>query len=95
LKPWEFERLQAQEFSALLEGYTCRQEMRRAEAAYWMSHILNISGKTLRKAVSTNDLLKPFKQKMSKRDKKKDREYLLDRFKNVLVKSTADDNNLA
>lgn len=88
LKPRQFERLQPHELYAMLDGYAWRQEQRQTETAYWISHLLNISGKSLKRPVKLRDLLKPLRQKAPiKRDKKEDEACLKETFKNRLRKT--------
>lgn len=89
LKPWEFERLQPHEYYALCDGYEYRQSRRRTEIeneifvrAYFVAHLLNISGKYLKKNISPKELYKPLFDAMSggerrsAQDRRQDEEYL-------------------
>jgi len=86
LKPWEFEQLQPHEFYKLYEGFVWRQEQQEALAAYFVSHLMNISGKVAKRTIQPKDLLKPLRQASKQRDKKVDEEYLKDIFKDSLQK---------
>ncbi|KEJ91136.1 hypothetical protein [Synergistes jonesii] len=89
LKPREFERLQPHEYYALCDGYEYRQRRRRVEVgneifvySYFVAHLLNISGKYLKKNISPKELCKPLLdamsggEKRSVQDRKQDEEYL-------------------
>lgn len=89
LKPWEFERLQPHEYYALYDGYEYRQRRRRVEIeneifvySYFVAHLLNISGKYLKKNISPKELCKPLLdamsggEKRSAQDRRQDEEYL-------------------
>lgn len=82
MKPWELDELQPYEFYDLLDGYYWRMERQESLAAYFVCQLLNVSGRTLKKAVGVKDLLKPLRQPA--RDKKKDKQYLKEVFKNSL-----------
>jgi len=86
LKPWEFSRLQPHEFYKLLDGYKWRQEHQEALTAYFVSHLMNISGKVAKRTIQPNDLLKPLRRPPKHQDKKADEEYLKELFKDVLQK---------
>lgn len=73
----------------MCNGYEYRQRRRRAEIeneifvrAYFVAHLLNISGKYLKKNISPKELCKPLLDAMSggerrsARDRKQDEEYL-------------------
>jgi len=87
LKPREFERLQPHEYYALCDGYEYRERRRRAEIeneifvhSYFVAHLLNISGKYLKKNISPKELYKPLLDAMNNkepvRDRRQDEEYL-------------------
>lgn len=84
LRPWEFEQLQPHEFYALLKGYQWRQEQQEDIQAYWVSHLLNISGKSLKRNLSPKDLIRPIRKSKEKQKKSDDEQYLRERFKGIL-----------
>ena len=83
LKPSEFERLQPHEFEKLLAGWQFRYDAAEARrkrtekvAAYFVAHLLNISGKVVKGKISVKDLMEPLENKPAQNDKKADEEYL-------------------
>lgn len=90
MRPEEFERLQPQEFYKLLDGWKWRAEQdnakrERAEsvAAYFVAHLLNVSGKTLRGHVKVSDLTEPLLKPAGK-SRSSDEEYLREVFRDRL-----------
>lgn len=78
LKPWEFERLQPHEFMQLWDGYRWRQEQQENLMAYFVSGLMNVSGKKLKRLITSEDLIKPLRQPV--RNRKQDEEYLMEQF---------------
>ena len=57
--PWEFERLTPAELDDLLEGYRERDLRQWQHEAWMVAHLMNISGKSLKKGsrIKPEDLL--------------------------------------
>lgn len=90
LKPSEFELLQPHEFEKLIAGWQFRHDAvdagrKRTEmvAAYFIAHLLNISGKVVKGKISVNDLMEPLESNPAQNDKKADEEYLRQAFPKV------------
>jgi len=72
----------------LLQGWLWRQRdhesrRKRAEtvAAYFVAHLLNVSGKTIKGKVSVKDLARPLEDKPAdQRDRTSDKNYLKAKF---------------
>lgn len=69
-----------------MDGWNVRNEVaenrrKRAEtvAAYFVAHLLNVSGKTIKGKISVKDLAGPLEDK-PQRDTKSDKEYLREQF---------------
>lgn len=61
-------------------------------AAYFVSHLLNVSGKSLKNTITPMDLIKPLrKPQKSKASRKEDEEYLIKLFR--LERRGTDGNN--
>lgn len=80
LKPCEFERLQPHEFVALLEGYKWRQEQQENILAYFVSGLMNVEGKSLKRNVTPADLLKPLRPGTPTNNRQEDADYLQEKF---------------
>jgi hypothetical protein len=80
LTPWEFEQLQPGEFLQLWDGYIWRQEQQEDMLAYFVSCLMNVSGKSLKRRITPKELLKPLREPKKPRDRKADEEYLKDKF---------------
>jgi hypothetical protein len=52
-------------------------------AAYFVAHLLNVSGKTVKGKITTADLMKPLDDKPARRNKKSDAEELKQMFPNA------------
>lgn len=70
MTPDVFGELQPQEFYLLLEGWLWRQAEQKAcreraesVAAYFVAHLLNISGKSLKRKVTHKDLICPLRDR--------------------------------
>lgn len=61
------------EFDQLYEGYTWRKEQQENLSAYFVCSLLNVSGKSLKHAMSAKELLKPIRGE-KKQDRAKARE---------------------
>lgn len=86
LKPCEFEQLQPHEFQQLFEGFKWRQENNENILAYFTCHLMNISGRSLKKSISPNEMLKPLRGKSSNNSSADDEAALLEEFAHVLKK---------
>lgn len=75
LKPRDFEDLTVTEFLDLLQGYKWRKEREEEFAAYFVSCLMNVEGKSLRNNIKVKDLIAPFRNTVT-RTKKEDKEYL-------------------
>lgn len=85
LKPWEFGRLQPQEFILLLEGYSWRRRQQENMIAYFVCQLMNIEGKYLAQPIGVADLLEPIRGER-KQKRNEDEEYLREQFKDILGK---------
>jgi hypothetical protein len=85
LKPWEFGRLQPQEFMLLLEGYSWRRRQQENMIAYFVCQLMNIEGKYLAQPIGVADLLEPIRGER-KQKRNEDEEYLREQFKDILRK---------
>jgi hypothetical protein len=90
LKPWEFERLQPGEFLGLWDGYRWRQEQQENMAAFFVCQLMNISGKSLKRAITPKELLKPLRG--PERRHKQDEAYLKQQFRRALGGDTHSHN---
>lgn len=68
----------------LWDGYKWRQEEEENRCAYFVSHLINIEGKSVKKPVTPADILKPLRQNEVKQNKSEDAKYLQQLFKNRL-----------
>ena len=84
MKPWEFERLQPDEFFGLWDGYRWRQEQQEDMTAYFVCQLMNISGKSLKRAITPKELLSPIREPAKNQDRKRDEEYLKRQFRHAL-----------
>ncbi|HBR28590.1 MAG TPA: hypothetical protein DD789_04010 [Firmicutes bacterium] len=80
LKPRELEQLQPGEFLQLWDGYIWRQEQNEDMLAYFVSCLMNVSGKVLKRRMTPKELLKPLREPKNPRDRKAEEEYLKERF---------------
>ena len=90
LRPAEFELLQPHEFEKLIAGWQFRHDAAEARrkrtervAAYFVAHLLNMSGKVVKGKISVTDLMEPLENKPAQNDKKADEEYLKQAFPKV------------
>jgi hypothetical protein len=86
LKPWEFGRLQPQEFIFLLQGYAWRRTQQENMTAYFVCQLMNIEGKYLTTPITVTDLLEPIRGERKQR-RNDDEEYLLEQFRHILEKA--------
>ena len=59
LRPEEYDRLTPEELADVLDGATYEIERQRRDMAWALAHVLNISGKVLKRPVTADDLLRP------------------------------------
>lgn len=93
LKPREFEELQPHELLSLWSGFLARERRRKAAladciqiGAYYCAHLLNISGKSLKRHINPQDLARPLVSALigeaeGADSRKEDEEYLRRVFK--------------
>jgi len=84
LKPQEFEQLQPSEFLQLWDGYIWRKENNEDITAYFVCHIMNLIGKSLKRNITPKDLLKPLRREKVKEARKEESVKLKETFKNRL-----------
>ena len=72
--------MQPHEFNALIVGYKWRQERQEDIAAYFVTALMNVSGKTLKKMVTVREMVKPLRQTCAPKNKAKDETYLKNLF---------------
>jgi hypothetical protein len=73
--------LQPNEFYDLWDGYIWRHEQEENMMAYFTACQMSVHTK---RPVSPADLLKPLRKNKDKRNKKADKEYLKEKFKDIL-----------
>ena len=96
LLPREFEKLQPTEFNQLLEGYNWRAKRKEEFAAYFVSCLMNIEGKSLKHNIGAKHLLEPLRvgnKKAIKIDRKVDKQYLIETFNLKLGGETGGNNS--
>lgn len=84
LKPWEFSKLQPQEFIALLQGYTWRKEQQEELLAYFTAGIMNLFGRSLVQPITPEELISPIRNPGENEDRVRDEVYLRETFKELL-----------
>ena len=76
LKPWELGALQPLAIYAMIDGYNHRRKVQDERDAYWMSLLLNTSGKSYKRRIKAADLLQPlYSAKKQAAEPKRTKEY--------------------
>ncbi len=73
LKPWEFASLTPGEFHQMAQGADERHEQQRWRDAWVVSHLMNISGKHVKREISPAELMGPKYVKRQIQERKKKR----------------------
>ncbi len=80
MKPWEFEQLQPHEFMSMYEGYGWRREYQEDLLAYFVSNLMNIEGKCLKRSILPSELLSPLRKHSEEKNKEDEEQYLRETF---------------
>lgn len=83
MMPGQFERLQPQEFEAILAGYKWRKEDDENLKAYFVCQIMNLMGKYLKEPITVTELLRPLREDPEQK-RKDDEAYIKETFKEIL-----------
>ena len=79
--------MQPHEFYALFEGYVWRKEKKEDQIAYFVAHLMNIEGKSLKHIITPGELVKPLRSHEDNKDNRKgekDEQHLKEVFSGML-----------
>ena len=54
--------MQPHEFYALLDGYAWRKDKKEDQIAYFVAHLMNLEGKSLKKSITPRELVDPLRK---------------------------------
>lgn len=71
----------------MLEGYTWRKEKKEDQLAYFVAHLMNVEGKSLKNNITPGELVKPLRPREESKDnqeRKNDEQHLKEVFPDML-----------
>lgn len=77
--------MQPHEFYDMLKGYQWRQEQQENTLAFFVCHLMNISGKSLKWDMTPQELLKPLRRHQVKQNRAEDEAALREQFGDRLL----------